>query len=91
LTTEGKWCIVQVSGEERRIDMTAPNKTLPEGTRLMFTADNGDVAPLGVWMTLVGTKPWDGTEWYEAVTDNGETLWLRTDSEVFSSATYHRG
>ena len=65
--------------------MTTPNKTLPEGTRLMFTADNGGVAPLGVWMTLVGTKPW------EAVTDNGETLWLRTDSEVFSSATYHRG
>ena len=44
--------------------MTTPNKTLPEGTRLMFTADNGGVAPLGVWMTLVGTKPWDGAEWW---------------------------
>ena len=72
--------------------MTAvPNETLTEGTRLMFTEENGGVAPLGTWMTLVGRKSWDGAEWWEALADNGDTLWLRTDSELFSSATYYRG
>jgi hypothetical protein len=41
-----------------------------------------------MWMTVVSQQAWDGTDWWQLETDNGETIWLRIDSEVFLTATY---
>ena len=72
--------------------MSEPNKTLTIGTRLLLTEPNGGIAPVGVWLTVVGSGIWDGTEWWQLEADNtGETYWLRMDSEVFSTATYYGG
>ena len=68
--------------------MTTPNKPLTVGTRLLLTESNGGIAPLGMWMTVVSQQAWDGTDWWQLETDNGETIWLRIDSEVFLTATY---
>lgn len=72
--------------------MTTPNKTptLSVGTRFVVVSHSLEVgvAPTKVWLTLTETASWDDADWWKAVADNGDSLWIRADSEVFKKAVY---
>lgn len=65
--------------------MSSPNKPLTVGTRVLLTHTPW-YAEEGVWFTLISKRSWDGSDWWEALSDKGETIHLMDGGEILSSA-----
>lgn len=63
-----------------------PNKPLTAGTRVRLPEGSAEHFPTGVWMTLMEKASWDDAEWWKAVTDRGDTVWLLADGEILANA-----